>query len=133
MEKSHEHSGKNIILGTVGMLLVLTAIGLLLVLTGGYNVAATDRHNPIIGWALDTTMRNHVRGAADNLTAPAEITPAMIAPGAGEYQSMCEHCHGGVGASRAEWAGTMRPIPPALAHATQAGASRRSTGLCDTA
>jgi len=43
----------------------------------------------------------------------------MIAAGAGEYKSKCEHCHGGVDASRAGWAETMRPIPPALAHAAQ--------------
>src|SRR3546814_5645724 len=32
---------------------------------------------------------------------------------------MCAHCHGGIGASRAGWAETMRPKPPALAHAAQ--------------
>lgn len=110
---------KNIILGALSMLILLPVAGLLVVLTGAYNVAATDRHNPIVGWALTTTMRNHVQGAADDLNAPAEITPEMIAAGAGEYKSMCEHCHGGVGVSRAEWAETMRPIPPALAHAAQ--------------
>src|SRR3546814_18162959 len=64
-------------------------------------------------------MRNHVQNAADDLTAPAEITPAMIAAGAREYKTMCAHCHGGIGASRAGWAETMRPKPPALAHAAQ--------------
>lgn len=108
---------KGILIGAVGMLLLLVLIGLIVVLTGGYNVAATERHNPLVGWALTTAMRNHVQGAADDLTAPAEITPAMIEAGAGEYKAMCAHCHGGVGESRAEWAETMRPIPPALAQA----------------
>ena len=106
-----------VLIGAVGTLLLLALIALIVVLTGGYNVAASDRHNPVVGWALTTTMRNAVQNAAGDLTAPAEITPAMIEAGAGEYKAMCAHCHGGIGEDRAEWAETMRPIPPALAHA----------------
>src|SRR3546814_3659701 len=43
---------RNILLGAVGVFLLLILIALLVVLTGGYNVAATDRHNPIVAWAL---------------------------------------------------------------------------------
>src|SRR3546814_19263017 len=64
-------------------------------------------------------MRNHVQNAADDLTAPAEITPAMIAAGAREYKTMCAHCRGGIGASRAGWAETMRTQPPAPPPAAQ--------------
>lgn len=110
-------TAKGIILGAVGMLLLLAAIVLIIILTGGYNVAATDRHNPVVGWALTTTMTNSVQGGASELEAPSQITPAMIEAGAGEYKVMCAHCHGGIGEDRAEWAETMRPIPPALAHA----------------
>ena len=106
---------KGAITGAVAMLLLLIAIALIVILTGGYNVAATDRHNPIVGWALDTTMHNSVQGQASDLQTPEEITPAMIEAGAGEYKAMCVHCHGGVGEARAEWAMGMRPHPPALA------------------
>ena len=51
-------AARNVLIGALGMLLLLAATGLLIVLTGGYNIAATDRHNPIVGWALTTTMRN---------------------------------------------------------------------------
>lgn len=108
---------KGIIIGAAGLLVLLVLIALIVVLTGGYNVAATKRHNPIVGWALTTTMRNAVQNAAGELSPPAEITPAMIEAGAGEYKAMCAHCHGGIGESRAEWAQTMRPLPPALADA----------------
>ena len=104
------------VLATVLNLLIVL-IGLLVVLTGGYNVAATDRHNPIIGWALTTTMTNSVQGRAGDAGAAPEFTPAMIDAGAGEYKAMCAHCHGGIREARAEWAETMRPKPPALAHA----------------
>lgn len=110
---------RHILFGAIGMIVLLLAIVLLIVLTGGYNVAATDRHNPLVAWALSTTMRNHVQDAAEDVGEPPAVTPAMIAAGAGRYKSMCAHCHGGVGAGRAEWAKAMRPMPPPLAHAAQ--------------
>ena len=110
---------RGVLLGVVGTLLLLIGIGLLVILTGGYNVAATDRHPALSEWALTTTMRNAVQEAADDIEAPAEFTPAMITAGAGEYKAMCVQCHGGIGEGRAEWAETMRPKPPALAHAAR--------------
>lgn len=109
-------SWRGVALGAAGMLLFLMLIALTVVLTGGYNVAATDRHNPIVGWALDTAMTNAVQGRAEALSAPT-FTPAMVQAGAAPYKEMCAHCHGGVGEGRADWAETMRPKPPALAHA----------------
>lgn len=107
---------KSLLLGALGMLVLLVLIGLLVILTGGYNVAATERHKPITAWALDTTFRNSVQGHGRDIAA-TELTPAMVAAGAPEYKSMCAHCHGGVGEGRAGWAEGMRPKPPALAGA----------------
>ena len=105
-------------IGAIITLIVLILIALLVVLTGGYNVAATDRHNPISEWAIDTTFTNSVQGQASDILAP-ELTSSMVDAGAAEYKAMCAHCHGGVGEARAEWANGMRPKPPALAHAAQ--------------
>lgn len=57
---------------------------LIVVLAGGYDVAATDRRNPIAknpiaSWALNTTMTNSVQRLADDLPRPAELTIAMVA------------------------------------------------------
>lgn len=106
-----------VLVGAVGMALGLLLIALIVVLTGSYNVAATDRHNPLVGWALTTTMKNSVESRAGNRAGPPTITPAMNEAGAGPYKAMCAHCHGGVGEGRAIWAQTMRPAPPALARA----------------
>lgn len=108
-------SWKGVLIGAITTLLLLLLIALIVVLTGAYNVAATDRHAPPVGWALDTTMENSVRTRAEELVEPVTFTPAMIAAGGTEYKEYCEHCHGGVGASRAEWAKGMRPFPPPLA------------------
>ncbi|MCH9828978.1 MAG: cytochrome c [Gammaproteobacteria bacterium] len=106
---------KGIAIGAFGMVLLLIAIALIVVLTGSYNVAATDRHSPIVGWALTTTMKNSVESRARGTEVPEAFTADMITAGASEYKAMCSRCHGGVGESRQEWAGTMRPTPPALA------------------
>ncbi|WP_228244128.1 hypothetical protein [Porphyrobacter sp. GA68] len=39
---------KGALVGAVGVLVPLGIIGLVVVLTGAYNVAATDRHNPVV-------------------------------------------------------------------------------------
>ncbi|QZH74226.1 MAG: cytochrome c [Erythrobacter sp.] len=109
---------KGAILGALGTLALLLLFGLLVVLTGGYNVAATQRHTTVGAWALDTNFSNSVQRQAGDIEAP-EMTRAMVAAGASDYKSMCAHCHGGVGEGRADWAQGMRPMPPALAHAAQ--------------
>jgi len=103
------------LLGALALLLALLAAGLIVILTGGYNVAASEPHSALGEWALHTTFRNSVKGGASGLEPPATFSPAMIAAGAGEYKSMCQHCHGGVNADRDEWAEGMRPLPPMLA------------------
>lgn len=105
-------------LGALALFLLGVLIALIVILTGGYNVAASERHNPIVGWALNTTFVNSVQRHGDEVSAP-ELTRAMVDAGASPYKAMCQHCHGGVGASRAEWAQGMRPIPPALANAAE--------------
>jgi len=111
-------NGKGIIIGAAAMLLLLALFALIVILTGAYSVAATDRHNPIVAWAFDTTYHNSVQGRADDLEAP-QFTSGMIEAGAGEYKAMCAHCHGGVGVSPAGWAEVMQPHPPALARAAE--------------
>ncbi|MDT9600237.1 c-type cytochrome [Sphingosinicella rhizophila] len=109
---------KHVLIGAVGALLLLLLVGLAVILSGGYDVAATERHTSLGAWALDTNFRNSIQGHAEDVTAP-ELTPAMVSAGAPEYKAMCAHCHGGVGESRAEWAEGMRPKPPALAAAAR--------------
>lgn len=109
---------KAAIVGALGMLLLLLLLGLLVVLTGGYNVAATERHTTVGAWALETNFTNSVQGSASDIVAP-ELTQNMVEAGAPEYKAMCSHCHGGVGSERAGWAEGMRPMPPALAHVAE--------------
>lgn len=103
--------------GALALIAVAFAVGLLVAYGGLYNVAATEQHTAFGRWALDTTFHSSVRRQAASLEPPAELTPAQIRAGASAYKSMCEHCHAGPGARRADWASGMRPRPPHLAEA----------------
>lgn len=109
---------KSLLAGALALLVLLAAIALTVVLTGAYNVAATDRHETPVAWALETTRIRSVQGQAAALDAPA-LTPTMVTAGAGEYKTMCEHCHGGVGKDAASWAVGMAPNAPPLAKAAE--------------
>jgi mono/diheme cytochrome c family protein len=109
---------RGILAGALGAVLLMAGIALFVILSGTYNVAATERHTALGQWALDTTFRNSVESRAAGIDPPATFTAAMLEAGAGEYKAMCEHCHGGVGTDRAEWAEGMLPLPPALAEET---------------
>jgi mono/diheme cytochrome c family protein len=106
---------KSMLAGALALLVLLVAIAMIVVLTGAYNVAATDRHETTVAWALETTRIKSVQGQAADVEAPAALTAAMATAGAGEYKTMCEHCHGGVGKDAASWSVGMAPNAPPLA------------------
>ncbi|WP_230531078.1 c-type cytochrome [Microvirga roseola] len=110
-------TGLGIGTGALSVLAIAGIIGLVVVYSGAYNVAATEEHASFTRWAFDTTFHNSVESRADDIAAPAEFTPAMVAAGAGPYKAMCQHCHAGPGVERAEWASGTRPRPPHLSEA----------------
>ena len=108
-------SGWLVIAGVLGTLAAFAIGGLVVIYTGGYDVAASTAHSGLGRWALDTTMERSVRRRASGLAPPAPFTPADVAAGASHYRDVCQTCHGGPGARRAEWAEGLNPAPPNLA------------------
>ncbi|MEJ7930155.1 cytochrome c [Ramlibacter sp. AN1015] len=106
-----------LIAGLMAALAVLAVGALALVYSGSYNVAATEEHASLTRWAFDTTMRRSVRQRAEDFQRTEAVTEAMLSAGARDYHATCQHCHGGPGARRADWAEAMRPRPPHLAEA----------------
>ena len=119
MQKEHRTAGIAVAVGAAGACVLMALTGLFVVYTGAFNVAATEEHMALTRWAFDSTLHNAVERRATDIDGPAEFTPMMIAAGAGDYRAMCEHCHGGPGVDRAQWASGMRPQPP---HLTEAAA-----------
>lgn len=113
---------RGVLLGSAGTLLVLAILGFVIVYTGAYNVAATAGHTAFGRWALDTTMRNSVEARAAVLAPSADLRVDLAAGGT-EYKAMCQQCHGGPGAARADWAEGIVPRPPDLSHAAETWSS----------
>jgi mono/diheme cytochrome c family protein len=100
------------VLGTGGALVIA---GLIVIYTGSYDVAASSDHEGIGRWAIETTMEKSVRRRASGLEPPAGFAEADVAAGAAHYRDVCQHCHGGPGVRRDEWAEGLNPSPPDLA------------------
>lgn len=118
MEAHRKHLLTGAALGVLGTLFALFIAALLVAYGGAYNVAAGRDHTAGVRWFLDRTMhssvRSHAEPASDAVLAAADVTA-----GAGEYKSMCQHCHGGPGVEPAAWSRGMNPRPPHLVDAAR--------------
>ncbi|SFD79345.1 c-type cytochrome [Roseivivax sediminis] len=84
---------------------------------GLYNVSARVGHLPGVSWVLHTTFRNSVdlRASAE---PPEDLrSDAMIALGAGHFDTACAGCHAAPGQERSATVRAMVPEPP---HITEA-------------
>ena len=106
-----------LLIGIAGVLLAALLAALAIAYTGAYDIAASRGHAAGMRWLLDTTMHSSVRARASANDAQARLAAADPSAGAGEFKSMCEHCHGGPGVDPAEWSRGMLPQPPDLTHA----------------
>lgn len=118
MHDRNRHRLTGLGLGVVVTLLALFVIALAIAYSGVYNIAASRDHTAGVRWFLDRTMHSSVRSHADSAAATT-LAAADIAAGAGEYKSMCEHCHGGPGVEPAAWSRGMTPRPPHLVEAAR--------------
>lgn len=99
--------------GALAVLVLAIIVAVWVAYTGAYNVAATDDHQPIVRWVLETTMKNSVEDRAADVDVPS-LTESMVAAGAPRYKAMCAHCHGAPGVRKEDWAQGMLPQPPHL-------------------
>jgi mono/diheme cytochrome c family protein len=111
--------GFAVVVGIGTTLAAIGVVGLLVVYTGAFNIAASEEHTSFVRWAFDTTFRNSVEARSADIVPPDGLTPAMVADGASEYKAMCQHCHGGPGVKRDEWARGLLPHPPQLTQAAE--------------
>ncbi|WP_150306187.1 c-type cytochrome [Pseudomonas saliphila] len=113
MQPKTRQLAKGAAVGLLAIILISLVVVVWVAYSGAYNVAATQDHQPIVRWTLETTMKNSVSDRAGAVQTPV-LNDAMVAGGAVRYQAMCEHCHGGPGVEKSEWAQGMLPQPPHL-------------------
>lgn len=102
----------------IGVLLVGGSAAAI-IYSGFYNIAASAPHDPIVGWALETTMEQSVRAHAENVEAPAKFTQAQMQQGLNHFKATCVTCHGGPGTERSEIGKGLTPGAPSLARAAR--------------
>ncbi|HDZ55316.1 hypothetical protein LCGC14_0393640 [marine sediment metagenome] len=113
MQPKTRQLAKGAAVGLVAVILISLVVVVSVAYSGAYNVAATQDHQPIVRWTLDTTMKNSVSDRAEAVQTPV-LRDAMVSAGATRYKAMCQHCHGGPGVKKSEWARGMLPQPPHL-------------------
>lgn len=98
--------------------LMAVAVGAIAFMYSGlYNVAATAPHDPVMRWALHTTMHRSVAARADDIAAPASFDDAQVREGAAHFSETCAMCHGAPGVEPSGVGKGLRPEPPNLKEA----------------
>jgi mono/diheme cytochrome c family protein len=118
MQARSRHLLFGAVLGVLGTLLALFIAALAIAYGGAYDIAASRDHTAGVRWFLDRTMHASVSARAPD-ASDARLAAADVAAGAGEYKSMCAHCHGGPGVEPAGWSRGMKPRPPHMVEAAR--------------
>lgn len=105
---------------TIAVILVAGALaGLGVMYSGVYNVAATEPHNALSNWVLNTTMENSVARYARDIEVPDLKGPEQLYAGINNYQEMCAGCHAPPGEKPSAVAKGLNPEPPDLAKSAE--------------
>jgi len=88
--------------------------GVGLIYSGRINVAATNPHNALVYWVLDTASDRSIRYHAKGIKAPPVNDPAMVLAGFRHYREMCVGCHLAPGIQSSEISEGLMPKPPKL-------------------
>jgi mono/diheme cytochrome c family protein len=100
--------------GLFWMAVIALIVGVVVMFSGVINVAATDPHNPVTRFMLNTTMENSVRAHATGITAPSLEDPQLVMEGFRHYREMCVGCHLAPGIDSTEISEGLLPGPPRL-------------------
>ncbi|MFT5032138.1 MAG: hypothetical protein ACI9OO_000068 [Bacteroidia bacterium] len=76
------------VVGAIGTLIAGALVGVTVAYTGAYNVAATEDHQPLVRWALGTTIKSSVAGGASTIDPPTQFSAEMVKAGGRAYQTM---------------------------------------------
>lgn len=124
MKPTTKHMWIGAVAGAIGVLVVLVVGGLAYMYSGAYDIAATDPHEPVLAWALETTMEQSVEEHADAAPEPIEVDSALLVHGFEHFDAMCVVCHGAPGVERGEYGKGLTPEPPELSEVVDQWSTR---------
>jgi hypothetical protein len=100
----------------VNAIIILAIVaGIAYALSGGYNIAATEKHWDITFKAIETVRNRSIAAHSEDLEIPLpmDVEGFII-----HYHDSCRTCHGAPGMSPAEFVEGLYPKPPTL-HKTE--------------
>ncbi len=107
----------NILKSVLASVLVL-AVGVIgFVYSGIFNVAATQSHDPVSSWLLETTRERSIEARLGDIQTPDLSDEKLRLAGVNDFDSMCAECHTAPGRLPSPLAQGLNPPAPDLAEA----------------
>lgn len=106
-----------VFLGGAGAAIVaIFAVALAVILSGSYNVAAVDRHWPMVAQVIQAARLRSIQVHAARIGVPEGLDSSeTVVMGTEHYATHCAMCHGAPGVPKGELAEGLYPTPPDLA------------------
>lgn len=107
----------NILKPVLGIVLVLAVAAIGFAYSGIFNVAATQSHDPLSSWLLETTRERSIETRLGDIQAPDLDDEKLQLAGISDFDSMCTECHTAPGRLPSSLAQGLNPPAPDLAEA----------------
>lgn len=107
----------NFIKALIAVALLLGITGIAFVYSGIFNVAATQNHDPVSNWLLETTRERSIEARLGGIQAPDLGDETLRLAGINDFDSMCAECHTAPGRLPSSLAQGLNPPAPDLAEA----------------
>lgn len=108
-------SPKKLVYAAFGTLAAIAMVVAVVIAAGFYNVAADDRHTPLVNSFLTTVREQSIARRAAAIKVPDLHSAEMIRQGAAQYAQMCAGCHLAPGYEGMDLRPGLNPQAPDLA------------------
>ncbi len=107
----------NILKSVLAIMLVFGIAVIGFAYSGIFNVAATQSHDPVSSWLLETTRERSIEARLSDIQAPDLSDEKLRLAGINDFDSMCTECHTAPGRPPSSLAKGLNPPAPDLAEA----------------
>jgi mono/diheme cytochrome c family protein len=101
------------LIGALSAIVLIIILFVVFLYSGVYNISATDHHQGVTMWIINTLKDNSVKSYADDVKDMPDLSDtSLINSGFNHYKNMCAGCHGAPGIDKL--AKGFYPDPPLL-------------------
>ncbi len=103
------------LISALTLIVILGIAAIAFAYSGIFNVAATEKHDPISSWLLKTTRSKSIEARASTVQVPDLSDKMLQLAGINDFDSMCAKCHTAPGQQPSSLALGLNPPAPDLA------------------